>query len=70
MYKFWYDVIKVNFGDKAKLLISDIDSFIIEFTDENPYEFIRNKLNYFDISNYPNDHFIFDGMSKSYIDKN
>ena len=67
MYKFWYDIIKPYFGDKAKLLMSDTDSFIIEFTDKDPYEFIRNNSEYFDLSNYPDDHFIFKAMGKDKI---
>ncbi len=69
MYKFLYDIIKPKIGDKEKLLMSDTDSFIIEFTDVNAYEFIRNNLNYFDVSNYPNDHFIFKEIQMSNIDK-
>jgi hypothetical protein len=81
MYKFWYDVIKSYFGNKARLLMSDTDSFIIEFTDIdpltskdvkinqrfNPYEFVRNNSEHFDLSNYPDDHFIFNGMSEDRI---
>jgi hypothetical protein len=67
MYKFWYDVIKPYFGDKAKLLMSDTDSLCIEFTDMNPYEFIKNNSEHFDLSNYSDDHFIFEGINKAII---
>ncbi len=67
MYKFYYDIIKPIFGNKARLLMSDTDSFIIEFTDIDPYEFIRNNSEHFDLSNYPDDHFIFKGMSEDRI---
>jgi hypothetical protein len=67
MYKFWYDVIKPYFGNKARLLMHDTDSFIIEFTNIDPYEFIRNNSEHFDLSNYPDDHFIFNGMIKDKI---
>jgi hypothetical protein len=69
MYKFWYDIIKPYFGNKARLLMSDTDSFIIEFTDIDPYKFIRNNSEHFDLSNYPDDHFIFNGMSKDQIEE-
>ena len=29
MYEFWYDYIKPNYGDKAKLCYMDTDSFIM-----------------------------------------
>ena len=29
MYEFWYDYIKPNYGDRAKLCYTDTDSFII-----------------------------------------
>ena len=29
MYKFWYDYISPEYGDKAKLCCTDTDSFII-----------------------------------------
>jgi hypothetical protein len=67
MYKFWYDIIKPYFGEKARLLMSDTDSFIIEFTNKDPYEFIKNNSEHFDLSNYPDDHFIFRGMNRDTI---
>ena len=32
MYKFWYDYIKSNYQDNAKLCYMDINSFIVHVT--------------------------------------
>ena len=29
MYKFWYDYVKPNYGEKPKLCYMDTDSFIV-----------------------------------------
>jgi hypothetical protein len=47
--------------------MSDTDSLCIEFTDMNPYEFIKNNSEHFDLSNYSDDNFIFEGMNKDII---
>jgi hypothetical protein len=45
--------------------MSDTDSLVIEFTDIDPYEFMINNHEHFDLSNYPDNHFIFKGKSLS-----
>ena len=67
MYKFWYEVLKKKFGNKIRLLYHDTDAFVIEFIECNPYEFMLENREWFDISKYPKDHFIFDNLTEEEI---
>lgn len=65
MQKFYYDYLKVKYGEKVRLCMTDTDSFIIyvESSDINKpidlYEDMYNdRESYYDLSNFPNDHFI------------
>ena len=35
MYKFWYDYVKPNYGENAKLCYMDTDSFIFHLKPDN-----------------------------------
>ena len=35
MYRFWYDYIRANYGDRAKLCYTDTDSFVIHIITED-----------------------------------
>ena len=60
MYQFHYDFIMENFPG-TELLFTDTDSFCYFIpTNENLYEFIRGKTEWFDFSNYPPEHPNFD----------
>ena len=53
MYEFWYDYIKVKYGDKAKLCYMDIDSLVIYIETEDFYKDIAGDVEkWFDTSNY------------------
>ena len=53
MYQFWYDCIKLKYGDKARLCYMDTDSFIIYVETEDFYEDIAGDVEkWFDTSNY------------------
>ncbi|KAJ8978158.1 hypothetical protein NQ317_016861 [Molorchus minor] len=52
LYKFFYDVIKKEYGTNASLLYTDTDSPIIKILTDNFYEFIRENPDNFDTSNY------------------
>ena len=57
MYDFHYNYIKPKYGDKAKLLFTDTDSFLYEIQTEDFYKDISGDVNErFDTSEYPEKH--------------
>ena len=67
MYNFYYNTIKKEYGNKAKLLYTDTDSLMCEIETENVYEDMKNVSpgrNPFDFSEYPKDHPNYDTSKK------
>ena len=57
MYDFHYNYIKPKYGNKAKLLFTDTDSFMYEIKTEDFYKDISGDVkNRFDTSDYPENH--------------
>ena len=57
MYDFHYQYIKPKYGEKAKLLFTDTDSFLYEIQTEDFYKDISKDVkDRFDTSNYPKNH--------------
>ena len=57
MFDFHYKYIKPKYGDRAKLLFTDTDSFLYEIQTENFYKDISGDVkNRFDTSDYPEGH--------------
>ena len=53
MYEFWYDYIKLKYGDKARLCYTDTDSLVIYVETEDFYKDIAGDVEkWFDTSNY------------------
>ena len=53
MYKFWYDYIKPNYEDRAKLCYTDTGSFIIHIITKDFFVDISDDVERcFDASNY------------------
>ena len=53
IYKFWYNYIKPEYGDKARLCYMDTDSFVIYIKSEDFYKDIHNDVKrWFDTCNY------------------
>ena len=50
MLDFHYDVIQASFGDKAKLIYSDTDSYVYEIESPNIYDWIQTNKEHFDLS--------------------
>ena len=57
MFDFHYRYIKPKYGDRAKLLFTDTDSFLYEIQTEDFYKDISGDVKYkFDTSDYPENH--------------
>lgn len=55
LYNFHYNFIKEQFQSNAKLLYTDTDSLIYQFTDVDIYSCIRENINMFDTSEFAHD---------------
>ena len=55
MQNFRYNYIKNKYGDKAEMLLADIDSLMYKIEAENVYENFYKDKDLFDLSNYPKD---------------
>ena len=71
MYEFWYDYVKLKYGDEAKLCYMDTDSFIMFIETEDFYKDISNDVKErFDTSGYHKDHKRLPvGLNKNVIDE-
>ena len=67
MYNFHYNVMKKKYGNNLKLLATDTDSLIYEILTEDMYEDIKNMKEYFDCSEYPENHMCYDETNKKVI---
>ena len=53
IYEFWYDYIKLKYGDRVKPCYTDTDRFVINIITEDFFEDISNGFErWFDTSNY------------------
>ena len=56
MYQFWYDHLKVKYGNKIQLLYTDTDSFEVEVETDEIYKDMYEDGHLYDFSDYPKDH--------------
>nr|XP_045612339.1 uncharacterized protein LOC123766905 [Procambarus clarkii] len=69
LYDFWYNTVKAHYGDKARLLYTDTDSYLIELSCPNAFEEL-NKLplsQHMDFSNFPPENPYFDDSRKGQL---
>ena len=67
MYKFWYDYLKVRYGDNVNLIYTDTDSFVLEIFTDDVYEDMKNNNHLFDFSEYPKNHKCYNVKNKKKI---
>ena len=67
--RFHYDVIKKQYGDRAKLNFTDTDSFMYEILTEDVYNDMLEHKELYDLSDYPADHFLHDSTNNKVIGK-
>ena len=56
MYEFWYNHLKVKYGNKIQLIYTDTDSFVIEVETDDIYKDMYEVGHLYDFSDYPKDH--------------
>lgn len=69
MFRFHYDYIRVKYGDKAKLLLTDTDSFIYRIQCNDIYMDMLEDIERFDTSDYPPDHKLYSNVNKKVLGK-
>ena len=61
LYKFHYNYMRPMYGDSQRLLMTDTDSLVYHImTEHDIYDDMKRNKKYFDTSNYPHDHPLFD----------
>lgn len=71
MYDFFYNTLRVKYPS-CRLLYTDTDSFVFEVFTDDLYKDIEDDLTlreYFDFSNYPKDHPLYDEKNKKVVGK-
>ena len=69
MYRFHYDVIKAQYGDKANLLFTDTDSLCYHVKSQNFFQDMKESKDLYDLSNYPKDSPYYDATNKKVLGK-
>ena len=70
MYVMLYRYIKLKWGDKVEVVMTDTDSFVLMIETEDDYKDVVNDiLQWFDTRNYPKDHPIYTDVNKKVISK-
>jgi hypothetical protein len=69
MYDFYYNVLKKRYGDKIKLLFTDTDSLCVEIETEDIYKDMAEQKEYYDFSEYPKDHFLYNTDNQAVVGK-
>ncbi len=65
MYKFYYNVLQLYFGEKnIEVLYMDTDSFILKIKTQDLEDDLYKLQDFFDFSKYPQDHKLFNSKNK------
>ena len=69
MLDFFYDKLKMWYGDKVHLLFTDTESLMLEIETKDVYEDFKARSEFFDFSGYPKDHPCYDKTNNKVIGK-
>jgi hypothetical protein len=69
MYQFHYDVIKEQYGDRARLLFTDTDSLCYHIRCDDFYQDMIAQKDLYDLSNYPKNSPFYDPVNKKVLGK-
>lgn len=59
MFKFHYEKMRIRYGDKARLLMTDTDSLVYQVLTDDVYVDMTKHSDDFDTSGYPKDHMLY-----------
>ena len=69
MYSFYYDVLKVKYGNNVKLIYTDTDSYALQTFTDDIYEDFKSLRYYMDFSGYDKNHPNYDACNKKVLGK-
>ena len=67
--QFHHEYVKSKYGDQAKLLFTDTDSFCYHIQTEDVYKDMQEDQDLFDTFDYPQDHLLYSNTNKKVIGK-
>ena len=67
--QFHCEYVKSKYGDQAKLLFTDTDSFCYHIQTEDVYKDMQEDQDLFDASDYPQDNLLYSNTNKKVIEK-
>ena len=68
-YDFFYNHLKVRYGNNCELIYTDTDSLLLNIQTEDVYKDIKEDLYLYDTSNYPKDHPLYDQEIKRFWER-
>ena len=69
MYDFYYNQMKVQYGERCQLLYTDTDSLLLEIETEDVYRDMSENQSLYDTSGYPKDHPLHSQTNKKVLGK-
>ena len=69
MYEFFYNHLKVRYGQKCELICTDTDSLILDIQTEDVFKDMQEYPWLYDTSNYPKDHLLYNDRNKKALGK-
>ena len=69
MYDYYYNQLKIQYGERCQLLYTDTDSLLLEIQTENVYEDMGRHPHLYDTSNYPKDHPQYSAVNEKVVGK-
>ncbi|KAK3748543.1 hypothetical protein QZH41_001377 [Actinostola sp. cb2023] len=64
MYDFYYNQLKVQYGERCQLLYTDMDSLLLEIQTDDVYKDMAEHAELYDTSDYPQDHPLYTDIRK------
>ena len=58
MFDYYYNHLKIKYGDRCNLLYTDTDSLLLDIKTKYIYADMARDANLYHFSNYPKDHFL------------